>query len=128
MSFSLQAEVERIEKPALPPNDVYGSFFEYPTPSSQHYCCRPSTSVYGTAPYMAGKGAPAEFIMVDDSLRPQSTSRFGKVFINTYERNVFPLQDVECSPVPLQASTSVPSSTRGDIQNMAFVQRYPDYK
>jgi hypothetical protein len=79
--------------------------------------------VYGTAPYMAGKGAPAEFIDASDELRPQSTSRFNKVLAKTYEQNLFPLQNMECK-LPLQTMTYEPMSTRSEVQNGLFQQRY----
>ena len=78
---------------------------------------------YGTAPYMAGKGAPNELIMVDDELRPQSTKRFKKVLVRTYERDLFPLQDMtRIGPAPTMNFD--PGSTRADMQNAMFTTRY----
>ena len=79
--------------------------------------------LYGTAPYMAGKGAPARYIDVSDELRPQSTTRFGKLIVPTYERNLFPLVNVECK-VPLRTLSYEPMSTRAELQNGLFQQRY----
>jgi len=79
--------------------------------------------LYGTAPYMAGKGAPAQFIEVSDQLRPQSTTRFNKVIVPTYERNLFPLTNMECK-VPLRTLNYEPMSTRAELQNGLFDQRY----
>ena len=78
--------------------------------------------LYGTSPYMAGKGAPAQFVDVADRLRPQATTRFGKVFVPS-ERNLFPLNDMKCS-VPLRTRSYDPASSRSDIQNGMFTQRY----
>ena len=58
-----------------------------------------------------------------DQLRPQSTSRFNKVLAKTYERNFHPLQNVECK-LPLRTQTYEPSSTRAEMQNGMFQQRY----
>lgn len=123
MNFLLQPDLERVENPAVPPESACGAFFTYPTPSSENYCCRPSTMVYGTAPYMAGKGAPNELIMVEDELRPQSTTRFGKVYMDTYAKSAFPLQDVSCAG-PQRTPSGNPMTTRGVAQNVYFSQRY----
>jgi hypothetical protein len=78
---------------------------------------------YGTAPYMAGKGAPNELIMVDDELRSQSTKRFKRLLIPTYERNFFPLQDMtRIGAAPTMAFD--PGSTRAEKQNALFKARY----
>jgi hypothetical protein len=79
--------------------------------------------LYGTAPYMAGKGSPAQYIDVSDQLRPQSTTRFGRVIVPTYERNLFPLSNMECK-VPLRTMSYEPTSTRAELQNGLFQQRY----
>jgi hypothetical protein len=79
--------------------------------------------LYGTAPYMAGKGAPAQYIETSDQLRPQSTSQFNKILAKTYERNFHPLQNVECK-LPLRTKTYEPMSTRAETQNGLFQQRY----
>tara|TARA_B100000902_G_scaffold34412_2_gene41434 strand:+ start:20199 stop:20441 length:243 start_codon:yes stop_codon:yes gene_type:complete len=72
---------------------------------------------------MAGKGSPAQNIDVSDELRPQSTTRFGKVIVPTYERNLFPLSNMECK-APLRTLSYEPSSTRAELQNGLFHQRY----
>jgi hypothetical protein len=98
--------------------------FVYPQPSTLNYgSSRPNTMLYGTAPFMAGKGAPAEFIETSDELRPQSTSRFNKVLAKTYEQNLFPLQNMECK-LPLRTISYEPMSTRSEVQNGMFNQRY----
>ena len=79
--------------------------------------------LYGTAPYMAGKGSPAQYIDVSDQLRPQSTTRFGRVIVPTYERNLFPLTNMECK-VPLRTMRYEPASTRAELQNGLSHQRY----
>ena len=98
--------------------------FVYPQPSTLNYgSSRPNTMLYGTAPFMAGKGSPAQFIETSDALRPQSTSQFNKILAKTYEQNFHPLQNVECK-VPLRTRTYEPSSTRAEVQNGLFQQRY----
>lgn len=95
----------------------------YPQPSSLNYGSRPNTMLYGTAPYMAGKGAPEQFVDIADELRPQSTSQFKKPLIRTFEKNYFPLQKMDCS-VPLRTMSYEPASTRAELQNELFVKRY----
>jgi len=98
--------------------------FVYPQPSTLNYgSSRPNTMLYGTAPYMAGKGSPSQHIETSDALRPQSTSRFNKVLAKTYEQNLHPLQNVACK-TPLRTRTYEPSSTRAEVQNGLFQQRY----
>ena len=48
---------------------------------------------------------------------------FNKVLAKTYERNFHPLQNVECK-LPLRTQTYEPSSTRAEMQNGLFQQRY----
>ena len=109
---------------SVPANCATDMVFTYPQASSQNYCSsRPSTMLYGTAPFMAGKGAPSEFVDTADRLRPQSTTRFGKVVVPTHERNFFPLNNMECSQ-PLRTISYNPSSTRSQLQNGLFTKRY----
>ena len=90
MAYQLQPGLSIVEnKGALPPVRATDEVFVYPQPSHLNYGSRPNTMLYGTAPYMAGKGAPARFIETSDQLRPQSTSRFNKTIVQTYERNLF---------------------------------------
>ena len=79
--------------------------------------------LYGTAPFMAGKGAPAEFVETSDALRPQSTTRFGKVLANTYESGYFPINNAVVQ-LPPQTQSYQPASTRAQLQNGLFDQRY----
>jgi hypothetical protein len=124
MAYQLQPGLKLVQNPAVPVNCATEEVFVYPQPSTLNYGSgRPNTMVYGTAPYMAGKGAPAEFIDTSDELRPQSTSRFNKVLAKTYEQNLFPLQNMECK-LPLQSMTYEPMSTRSEVQNSMFQQRY----
>ncbi len=124
MAYQLQPGLAIVQNAgALPSVRANEEIFVYPQPSTLNYCCRPNTMLYGTAPYMAGKGAPAQFIEVSDQLRPQSTSRFNKHLVQTYERNLFPLSNMECK-VPLRTMSYEPSSTRADVQNGLFQQRY----
>lgn len=124
MAYQLQPGLKLVQNPAVPVNCATEEVFVYPQPSTLNYgSSRPNTMIYGTAPYMAGKGAPAEFIDSSDELRPQSTSRFNKVLAKTYEQNLFPLQNMECK-LPLQTMTYEPMSTRSEVQNGLFQQRY----
>jgi len=124
MAYQLQPGLNLVENPARPLVCATEEVFNYPQPSTLNYgSSRPNTMLYGTAPYMAGKGAPAHYIETSDQLRPQSTSRFNKIVTQTYEQNLFPLQDVSCK-LPLQTMTYDPGSTRADIQNQMFMTRY----
>jgi hypothetical protein len=126
-SYTLQPGLTQIDRKSFPKQCAYeGDFqgaFPYPEPASLGYCCRPSTMEYGTAPYMAGKGAPNHLMMVDDELRPQSTKRFGKVVIEPYARTLFPLNDVHCLG-PQRTIKVDPASTRAQIHNGMFQKRY----
>ena len=123
MAYQLQPGLLNIDGKSFPNDTAYDVISIYPQPSSLHTCCRASTMEYGTAPYMAGKGAPNHLIMLDDELRPQSTTRFNKVLVRTYERDFFPLQDMSrVGPAPTM--TFDPGSTRADKQNAMFTARY----
>ena len=122
MAYQLQPGLSIVQNPgALPPVMATDEVFVYPQPSSLNNCCRPNTMLYGTAPYKAGKGAPSEFIETSDVLRPQSTSFFKKVVVQTYERNLFPLQDIDLPP---RAMAYEPASSRAEVQNELFSMRY----
>ncbi len=124
MAYQLQPGLKLVQNPAVPVNCATEEVFVYPQPSTLNYGSqRPNTMLYGTAPFMAGKGAPAEFIETSDQLRPQSTSRFNKVLAKTYEQNLFPLQNMECK-IPLRSVGYEPMSTRSELQNGLFNQRY----
>ena len=125
MAYQLQPGMNMVQNPVQPPVCATEEVFVYPQPSTLNYgSSRPNTMLYGTAPFMAGKGAPAQFIETSDQLRPQSTSQFNKILAKTYEQNLFPLQNVECK-LPLRSITYEPTSTRADTQNMMFIKRYP---
>src|SRR6056300_1915255 len=124
MAYQLQPGLKIVQNPAVPPKCATEEVFVYPQPSTLSYgSSRPNTMLYGTAPYMAGKGAPAQFIETSDQLRPQSTSQFNKIVTKTYEKNFHPLQNVECK-LPLRTKTYEPMSTRAETQNGLFQQRY----
>jgi len=124
MAYQLQPGLAIVSNAgARPQVKATDEIFVYPQPSTLNYGGRPNTMLYGTAPYMAGKGAPAEFVDVSDQLRPQSTSRFNKVIVPTYERNLFPLTNMECK-LPPRAMSYDPMSTRAELQNGLFQQRY----
>jgi hypothetical protein len=125
MAYQLQPGLSIVQNVgAIAPVKATDEVFVYPQPSSLN-CggCRPNTMLYGTAPYMAGKGAPSSLIDTSDQLRPQTTSRFNKVVVPTYERRLFPLTNMECK-VPLRTMSYEPSSTRAELQNELFDQRY----
>jgi|TARA_B100001113_G_scaffold82964_1_gene65957 hypothetical protein len=124
MAYQLQPGIKLVTDNAVPTVCANEEVFVYPQPSTLNYgSSRPNTMLYGTAPYMAGKGSPAEYIETSDALRPQSTSRFNKVLARTYEQNLHPLQNVSCK-VPLRTRSYEPSSTRAELQNGLFQQRY----
>jgi hypothetical protein len=123
MAYQLQPGLSLVENPAVPTNRATDDVFVYPQPSTLNFGSRPQTMLYGTAPYMAGKGSPAQYIDTSDQLRPQSTSQFNKFLVKTHERNFFPLQNMECK-VPLKSMSYEPTSTRADLQNGLFNQRY----
>lgn len=124
MAYQLQPGLKIVENPVQPPVCATEEVFLYPQPSSLNYgSSRPNTMLYGTAPFMAGKGAPAQFIETSDALRPQSTSKFNKILVDTQNKNYFPQQDVSCM-LPPQAISYEPASTRADIQNIQFSKTY----
>ena len=124
MAYQLQPGMKIVQNPAHPPVCATEEVFVYPQPSTLNYgSSRPNTMLYGTAPYMAGKGSPAQFIETSDQLRPQSTSQFNKIVTKTYEKNFFPLQDMTCK-LPPQTLSYEPASTRAELQNAQFQQRY----
>ena len=125
MAYQLQPGLSIVQNSgALPAVKATDEIFVYPQPGSLNCgSFRPNTMLYGTAPYMAGKGSPAQYIETSDQLRQQSTSRFNKHIVQTYERNLFPLSNMECK-VPLRTMSYEPSSTRADVQNGLFQKRY----
>lgn len=123
MAYQLQPNLSIIENPAIPPSCATDFVFSYPETTNLNYCGRPNTMVYGTAPYMAGKGAPGDLVMDEDELRPQSTVQHNKSYVDTYEKNMFPLQNMQCSQ-PVRVWSHTPGSTRAEIQNSMYKQRY----
>ena len=127
MAYQLQPGLSIVQNAgAIAPVTATDEVFVYPQPSTLNCSgggCRPNTMLYGTAPYMAGKGSPAQHIDTSDQLRPQSTSRFNKTIVQTYERKLFPLTNMDCK-VPLRTMSYEPSSTRAEVQNGLFQQRY----
>jgi hypothetical protein len=80
--------------------------------------------VYGTAPYKAGKGAPNDLIMVEDQLRPQPTTQFGKIYVDNTAGDFYPIQDMSCTSIPLRVHVTDPVSTRAEVQNGLYTNRY----
>ena len=104
MAYQLQPGLSIVQNAgALPLVRATDEIFVYPQPSTLN-CggCRPNTMLYGTAPY---------------------TSRFNKHIVQTYERNLFPLSNMECK-IPLRTMKYEPASTRAEVQNGLFQQRY----
>lgn len=125
MAYQLSTANLQTDARGAPAECATDNFFMYPQPAqAQGNCgsCRPNTELYGTAPYYAGKGAPSELVDVQDRLRPQSTTRFGRVLVPAGDA-LHPLQDMSCAG-PVKVRTSYPSSSRSDIQNASFSQRY----
>lgn len=82
MAYQLQPGMKIVQDRAIPQVCATEEVFMYPQPSTLNYgSSRPNTMLYGTAPYMAGKGAPAQFIETSDQLRPQSTTQFNKLLV-----------------------------------------------
>ena len=124
MAYLLQPGLQQIESPkVLPPNCATEVVMNPPEPSNLNYCCRPNTMIWGTAPFKAGKGAPNDLVMVADELRPQSTTQFGKLYVNNSSGKYFPIQNMECSQ-PLRTMKFEPASTRAQVQNGLFQRRY----
>lgn len=121
--YSLNTSKVFIDNPAVPKNCANDVVFNYPNPSSLNTCCRPNTMLYGTAPYKAGKGAPNELVMIEDELRPQSTTQFGKIYLDNTSGGFHPIQDMTCS-APLRVHVADPTSTRAQVQNGLFSRRY----
>ena len=124
MAYQLQPGLNLVENPARPETCATEEVFSYPQPSTLNYISgRPNTMLYGTSPLKAGKGDPAEYIQTSDELRPQSTSRFNKIVARTYEKELFPHQNVACK-LPLKTMRYEPGSTRAETQNKLFDMRY----
>jgi len=123
MAYQLNTSKVLMDAESLPVDCAYDHVMAPPVVSNLNYAGsgRASTPIYGTAPYMAGKGAPGSLILVDDMLRPQSTSFFKKGYQGrSYD---FPSRDMSCS-VPLRTRSWDPTSSRADVQNVLFDIRY----
>ena len=123
MAYQLSTNEITTDPRSFPQNTATDSFFAYPTPSSLNNCCRASTMLYGTAPYKAGKGAPNNVVMIEDMLRPQSTTTFNKGYVNNLNGDYFPIMNVQCS-LPVRPPPPNPDSTRSMLQNGLFTKRY----
>ena len=123
MAYQLNTSKVLLDAESLPVDCAYDHVIAPPVVSNLNYAGsgRASTPIYGTAPYMAGKGAPGNLILVEDMLRPQSTTFFKKGYQGReYD---FPSKDMSCS-VPLRSRSWDPSSSRADVQNVLFERRY----
>lgn len=122
MAYLLKPNEHRLGMEDLPAHRATDMTVEPPRPTSLNYCSdRPNTMLYGTAPYMAGKGAPpnVDAIMLEDFLRPQSTSRFNRNYVDNRQYGLFPILDVSCS-LPPRVHATDPISTTALIQNMYY--------
>ena len=71
MAYQLQPGMKVVQDHAIPSVCATEEVLVYPQPSTLNYVSsRPNTMLYGTAPYMAGKGSPAQYINTSDELRP----------------------------------------------------------
>ena len=123
MAYQLQPGLKIVEDKAIPNTCATEEVFLYPQPSTLNYgSSRPNTMLYGTAPYMAGKGSPAQYIETSDQLRPQSTTMFQKI-IAPGRNNYLPPETKECN-LPLRSQAYDASSTRCELKNGMFAQRY----
>ena len=129
MAYQLSTHSKIMDEQAKPARSAGSDVFVYPQPSSLNYGSRPQTILFGTAPYKAGKGAPAHLIETDDELRPQSTSRFGKVVAEPITQHLHPVLEGDAIRCKLpQRTAELPSSSRADVQNILFAQRYNGQK
>ncbi len=123
MAYQLQPGLTQIDALTIPKPCATDFVFEYPKPSSLNLGDRPQTMLYGTAPYLGGNGAPSELVDVADSLRPQTTSQFNPKYVTSLERGLTPWQNVACLGPPRTLGYE-PASTRAELQNGMFMQRY----
>ena len=123
MAYTLQPGMKFQIDPKSFPDYCAGAVMPWAQPSTLNYIgCRPSTMEFGRAPYMVG-APPAHLIGIDDSLRPQSTKRFGKVLVKPFEQGLFPLFNSSCIGPP-RVMPYNSDSTRAQLQNGLFQQRY----
>ena len=121
MDYTLQPGLKTINDKAVPEYKADQHIFAWPQATNTNTCCRPSTVVMGTAPYMAGGGAPNHLVSVEDSMRPQSTTVFNKSY--TEQAYDFPNKSLPCEQTQRTRSFD-PASTRGEVQNGLFLKRY----
>ena len=123
MAQNLNTASIMLDWESLPKECATSNFVAPPTLTNLNYAGsgRASTPLFGTSPYMAGRGAPANVIMVEDMLRPQSTSYFTKGYAG--RSHDFPKNNMECS-VPLRTRARDPVSSRANVQNDMFSRRY----
>lgn len=91
---------------------------ELPPLNYEHPSPYPNTPLIGTSPYKLGRGPPAKLVPLSDELRPKTTLRTKPQPVDGFERVD---RGLEAPPV-LVAEPAI--STRSDLQNHAFSQRY----
>ena len=107
-TYLLQPGLKVVNDRAILDTCAEGEFFDYPksTNLNENNRAYQNTMIIGTSPFMALKGAPAEFVTTQDLLRPQSTTQF-----NDFSKNKpfsFPIQNVSCA-LPVRTKTWQPS-------------------
>ena len=120
--YSLQTGLKWMDSETKPPGCSDEIIFDYPKPSTRNRNHRgeQSTYLYGTAPFMAQKGAPASLIDESDDLIPQDTSRFNRYYQT--KPHDFPKQyDID---LPVKARSWDPASSRSDVHNEMFRRKY----
>lgn len=124
MAYLLKPNENRLGMADLPPQKATDIVMVPPQPTSLNYGDRPNTMLYGTAPYMAGKGPPnVNGVLIEDTLRPQSTTRFNRSYVDNNAMQYFPSYDMSCS-LPQRYVTNDPISTTAMIQNIYFKQGF----
>ena len=119
-SYLLKPNDNRMGVEDLPRHQAVDMLMMPPQSTNLNYGDRPNTMLYGTAPYMAGKGPDtSRGILLEDELRPQSTSRFNRNFVDNTTMRYFPFVDMKCSQ-PLRVISRDPMSTTSVRQNCVF--------
>ena len=78
----------------------------------------PTTMLTGTSPFKLGRGAPADLIGMESSMRPGDTTQAKPDPVSGWDRAQ---KGLEPPPPPIMAN---PTSTRATMQNYAFSARY----
>ena len=121
MAYQLQPGLSIVENPAVPVNCATDEVFVYPQPSTlNNGSSRPNTMLYGGA--IHGGKVLQRNSSNEWSLRPQSTTRFNRVLMKRTSKTCSHCK-TECK-LPLRTISYEPMSTRSEVQNGMFNQRY----